>query len=106
MSCEECIDTKLSYSNKKPDCVTCGFIKPISENIEVLEILDMYGNFMYDGMSGMPNFIFIIEILKREELSDRKDLLTKIMLFTAIACTERNKPRHDRVIKSKNVSKK
>jgi hypothetical protein len=81
-------------------------VKPIPENIEVLGILDIYSNFFYDGMSGFPNILHIFKVFEYEEITDRKDLLEKVLLYTVTACAERNSKHEVRVVKSKSERKK
>jgi len=73
-----------------PDCIACGYETVIPENIEVIEIVDEYVQFMFDGF-GSPNLIAIREVLEIEGLSDRIDLLKKIMLYVLFGLIARNK---------------
>ena len=99
------MEMKWEYSNRNPDCIPCGYIIPLPENIEVMEIIDQYSNFMYEGMSGMPSFLAIMEILRFLKVSEREDIVLKLMIYTAQATVQRNKPQDLKVIKSKGGSK-
>ena len=61
---------------------------------------------MYDGMSGNPNFIIIMEILRYKGIDHREDIVKKIMLYTLMATVERHKPREERIIKKSTKASK
>lgn len=73
-----------------PDCIACGFETVLPENIEAIEIIDIYINFMIDGM-GSPDFLSIKKILTEEGYGNDKEMLQKIMLYCVSALMERNR---------------
>ncbi len=84
-----------------PDCDICppnGYQLTRPGNIEALEIIDEYINFMFGAM-GMPSITAITHILTIEEQENR-DTLEKIMLYVQVASRERMKTNEPhRVIK-------
>lgn len=77
-------------SGKKPDCVRCGFIKVIPENFEVMDIVFNYGSFFFDGMGGV-NLQNIKTIMDLEGKQDRMDLFSKVLTFTNLLTSAKNK---------------
>jgi len=98
---------KWEYSKKKPDCIECGFVKPLPENVEAIEIVDIYINFMFAGV-GNPDFTSMMEILRVEKVDGREDLIKKLMIYVLASLREIHRDRSNRIItnKSKNVGKK
>lgn len=85
-----------------PDCIECGYIIPLPENIEVLEIIDQYVNFLY-GTYGVPNINSIDKVLCYEGVSDRRDILQKIIIYVQAANQERyKKTEAAKIISSKS----
>jgi len=56
---------------------------------------------MFSGM-GSPNFCSITEILRVEGLSERKDILEKIMIYILASLRESQKTRKEKVITNKS----
>ncbi len=91
-------------SNKMPDCENCppnGYPLCDPGNIEVVELVDTYINFMCKAGS-IPDITSIANIFTLEGYENRRDLFDKILFYTQIAAIERNRDMEPhRVVKSK-----
>lgn len=67
-------------SNTIPDCDACGFIKILPGNLEVMNIIEKYMMFFFDGM-GNPNLHSIMLALEYEGLDDRPDIFDKLLFY-------------------------
>jgi len=71
------------FSGKKPDCKSCGFIKIIPDNFEIMNFLDQYLPYCFDGM-GSINITNIVQFLKMEQIYTYKNVKKSLFYLAEV----------------------